>query len=121
MPADPYLIFMFEELNSRDAAIRYIFLTAHLISIAQDVSCKSGGIPCVRALRTTQEKCAKARAPSGECSATTRNLLAAVGSGWWLDAAIYSAQNPVAFSYFPRQNVAALRGVKLIGLISHAN
>lgn len=54
-------------------------------------------------------------------SATKRNSLSAVGGGRQLHAAIFSAQNPVAFSYFSKQNAAAPRRVKLIGLTSDAN
>lgn len=70
-----------------------------------------------------REKCARKcgrytdRREPGE-----RNSLSTVDGGRRVSCgAIFSAQNPVAFSYFLRQNVSALSRVKLIGLTSHAN
>lgn len=120
----PNLIFILEELNFRDAAARYIFLAAHLIPIAQEVSCKSSGVSRAHAVCGVQGKCARERERRVASARRLRGIYLprlAVDARW-LHEAIFSAQNPVAFSYSPReQNVAALRGVKLIEPISHAN
>lgn len=98
----------------------YYFL---LIPIALGFAQAETNVTRVRTLvhARSRKNAQKVRRCATERLATTRNSLSAVGDGRWLHAAIFPAQNPVAFSYFPRRNVAAPWRVKLIGFTSHVS